>query len=82
MKKVINPELNKDIEIILKEIGSRIREQRKSVAGNYEDFAKEHGFNKVTVSRIEQGKNSSLKSIITFARVLNIKLEDLFKGLQ
>lgn len=81
MKSATDTELNSDIDNILKEIGSRIRTKRKMVNKNYEDFARTHNFNKVTVSRIEQGSNSSLKSIIIIARTLDIPIEELFKGI-
>ena len=81
MKSATDTELNSDVNNILKEIGSRIRTKRKMVNKNYEDFAHAHNFNKVTVSRIEQGSNSSLKSIIIIARSLDIPIEQLFKGI-
>ena len=80
--KEIDPQLTSDIEKILKEVGSRIRSKRKIISKNYENFAEEYHFNKITVSRIEKGENSSLKSIITLARAVGIKIEDLFKGIQ
>lgn len=82
MKKEVDPILTADIEQILKEVGTRIKSHRKLKSNNYEDFAKEHFFNKVTVSRVENGENSSLKSIIILARAVGIKIEDLFKGIQ
>lgn len=81
MKAATNTELSSDVNQILKEIGSRIRTKRKMVNKNYEDFATAHNFNKVTVSRIEQGLNSSLKSIIMVARALDTPIEELFKGI-
>lgn len=82
MKKKLDPRLTEEIEQILKEIGSRIKAQRKLVSNNYEDFARDHNVNKVTLLRVENGENSSLKSIITLARVVGIKIEDLFKDIQ
>jgi len=82
MKKKSDPRLTEDINQILKEIGSRIKSHRKQIANNYEDFSRNHNFNKVTLLRIENGENSSLKSIITLARAVGIKIEDLFKDIQ
>lgn len=82
MKKEISPEQTAVIERVLKEIGNRIKTKRKELSPNYEDFAYDNGFNKVTISRIEQGKNSSLKQIIIVAEALGMKLEDLFKGIK
>ena len=71
-----------DTNLILKEIGSRIRERRKLLASNYEKFAHIHNFNKVTISRIENGENFTLTSLIQVLRVLDISLEDFFKGIK
>ena len=71
-----------DIEPILKEIGSRIRAHRKFVAKNYEHFAEEHNFNKVTISRIENGENFTMTSFIRVLRVLDISIEDFFKDIK
>lgn len=82
MKKEIDPKLTADIEHIIKEVGSRIKSQRKLIRNNYEDFARDYNLNKVTISRVENGENSSLRSIIILARAVGIKIEDLFKGIQ
>ena len=81
MKKEIDPQLTADIELIIKEIGSRIKSQRKLIRNNYEDFARDYSLNKVTISRVENGENSSLRSIIILARAVGIQIEDLFKGI-
>lgn len=81
MKSVTPIELSSDVNHILKEIGSRIRKKRKLAYRNYEDFARIHKFNKVTVSRIEMGSNSSLKSIIMVSRALEIPINELFNGI-
>lgn len=71
-----------DIAPILKELGAKLRTQRKSVAKNYEDFAKDHNFNKVTISRIENGENFTMSSLIQVLRVLDIPIEDFFRGIK
>jgi hypothetical protein len=82
MKTITDPELAFDVNQILKEVGSRIRSKRRLVYKNYEDFARIHKFNKVTVARIETGSNSSLKAIIMVSRALDIPIEELFTGIQ
>lgn len=72
----------KDIDLILKEIGMRVKARRKFQTSNYETFAKEHHFNKVTISRIEAGENFNMTSLIQVLRVLDISLEDFFKGIR
>jgi len=71
-----------DVDLILKEIGSRIRMRRKSLAKNYEDFADDHDFNKVTISRLENGENFTMKSLVQVLRVLDVSIEDFFKGIK
>jgi transcriptional regulator with XRE-family HTH domain len=68
-----------EIDLILKEIGARIRTKRKEHESNYEVFAKKHDINKVTLQRIESGTNSSLKTIIQVADAVGLKLDELFK---
>ena len=62
----------------LKEIGARVRSIRKQQYKNYEDFAQQHGFNKVTISRLEQGENVSIKTIVVVLIALNTSLNDFF----
>lgn len=72
-----------DIDTVLKTVGERLRKKRKDNNDNdYVKFAEKHGFPKMTVYRIEHGKNSNLKSIILFARAVNMSLEDLFDGVK
>jgi len=71
-----------DIALILKEIGKRVKARRKLQTNNYETFAKEHHFNKVTISRIEAGENFTMISLIQVLRVLDISVEDFFKGIK
>ena len=82
MKKIKVPEIQTDVEQILKDIGVKIRTHRKSIAKNYEDFAFDHNFNKVTISRIENGKNYTLSTLIKVLHTMNISLEDFFKGIR
>lgn len=82
MKKNSEPVTPIEIDNILNEIGLRIRLKRKSMSTNYEDFARDHNFNKVTISRIENGENYTLKTLILVARTIGISIEDLFKGIR
>lgn len=73
---------SEEIDVKLKEIGAKVRVHRKSVSGNYETFARDNGFNKVTISRLETGENFTMSSLIQVLRVLDISLEDLFRGIK
>ena len=71
-----------EINLILKEIGAKVRTHRKVPYKNYEEFAKTFEFNKVTISRLENGENFTMSSLIQVLRVLDISLEDFFKGIK
>ena len=74
--------MKKDVDPVLKEIGAKIRAQRKLISKNYEDFAREHDFNKVTISRLENGENFTMSILIQVLRALDISLEDFFRGIK
>ena len=69
---------NKTADETLKKIGERVRNIRKSQYKNYEEFAKVHGFNKVTVSRLEQGENVTIKTLIEVLSALNVPINEFF----
>lgn len=67
---------------VLDEIGSRIVRARKSKGVSQEALAGETGLDRVAIGYIEQGRRRpSVSTIVKIAKGLNIKLEDLFKGL-
>ena len=73
---------SEEIDVILKEIGAKVRTHRKSAFKSYESFAKAYQFNKVTVSRLENGENFTMSSLIQVLRVLDISLENFFNGIK
>ena len=73
---------SEEIDLLLKEIGAKVRTLRKSAFKNYEDFAKTYQFNKVTISRLENGENFTMTSLVQVLRVLDISLEDFFNGIK
>jgi len=62
----------------LKEIGEKVRSIRKQQYKNYEDFAKAFKINKVTISRLENGENTTLMTFIEVLSALNVTLEEFF----
>ncbi len=68
-------------DLILKRIGTKVRELRKKQEKNYEEFARKHRINKVTLQRLETGQNFTMKSLIEVLGVLEISLEDFFSNL-
>ena len=73
---------SEEIALLLKEIGAKVRTHRKSAYKNYEDFSKAYQFNKVTISRLENGENFTMTSLVQVLRVLDISLEDFFTGIK
>jgi len=73
-----NPQDNAADEI-LSRIGLKVRELRKRQEKNYEDFARKHRINKVTLQRLETGKNFTMKSLIDVLRIMGISMDEFFK---
>jgi transcriptional regulator with XRE-family HTH domain len=68
-----------DIDQKLKEIGKKVRIRRKVIAKNYEDFAKAHKINKVTLLRIENGDNYTMSSFLRLLNLIGVSIEDVLK---
>ncbi len=65
-------------DVILQEIGERIKETRISKKLSQKELAEAAGVQRVLVSRIENGNNFNLATLIKLLRALS-KLEDLDK---
>ncbi|MBS2212227.1 helix-turn-helix transcriptional regulator [Carboxylicivirga mesophila] len=68
-------------QLILKRIGALIRQKRKAVSNNYENFAEMHKINKVTLSKIERGENFKFSTFLQILSALDIGLDDFFTEL-
>ena len=67
-------------EIILKKIGDRISELRKTAGKSQSVFSYEMGWDNPNLRKIEKGKtNPTVKTLIKIADVLNISLSELLK---
>lgn len=63
-------------------IASRLKELRKDKGySNYEHIAFELGMSRSAYWRLETGVNFELKTLIKICKLLNITLEDFFKGI-
>jgi transcriptional regulator with XRE-family HTH domain len=78
MKQKEIPESDK---LMLKKIGILIRQKRKVVSNNYEDFADLHGINKVTLLKIERGENFKFSTLLHVLNALDVQLDDFFSEL-
>ncbi|NDV79696.1 helix-turn-helix domain-containing protein [Dysgonomonas sp. 511] len=66
----------------LAEIGNRVRALRKANTNlSAEDFANEKGFDRVQYSRIENGANITMKTLLKVVDAHNMTLEEFFSNL-
>jgi len=66
----------------LAQIGNRIRTLRKANTNlSAEDFANEKGFDRVQYSRIENGANITMKTLLKVVDAYNMTLEEFFSDL-
>ena len=67
----------------LKAIALRLKELRKSKGySNYEHIAFELGMSRSAYWRLETGANFELKTLIKICRLLDVSLEEFFKGIK
>lgn len=71
-------EITPEVQHRLNQIGALVRKHRKRMCRNYEDFAFKYNFNKVTLQRIETGKNYTMSSFIQLLNILDVTEEDFF----
>jgi transcriptional regulator with XRE-family HTH domain len=75
-----NPKPNQDE---LKAIALRLKELRKAKGySNYEHIAFDLEMSRSAYWRLETGANFELKTLIKICRLLDISLEDFFKGIK
>lgn len=67
----------------LQAIALRLKELRKSKGySNYEHIAFELGMSRSAYWRLETGANFELKTLIKICRLLDVSLEEFFKGIK
>lgn len=63
-------------------IANRLKELRKEKGySNYEHIAFELGMSRSAYWRLESGVNFELKTLVKICKLLNITLEEFFKGI-
>ena len=66
----------------LQAIATRLKELRKSKGySNYEHIAFELGMSRSAYWRLETGVNFEMKTLIKICRLLDVSLEEFFKGI-
>jgi transcriptional regulator with XRE-family HTH domain len=82
-KKTSLKEPDKVIDKKLKSVGNKLKKLRKEAGfTNYENFAFEYDFNRVSYGRIETGVNITLKSLIRVLEIHKITLNEFFKDIE
>ncbi|MFZ4799330.1 MAG: transcriptional regulator [Bacteroidia bacterium] len=69
-------ELNEDITQQMKKIGAKVRELRKQQEPNYQKWALINGINKVSLARLENGENVTMKLLLSILHKLSISYHD------
>lgn len=65
-----------------KKIGARLRQLRESTGLSQEKFANEYEINRRLMSRIENGTNFQINTLVEFCRAFNITLQEFFAGIE
>lgn len=81
MKELSITEPLNDIEQQIKRMGARIRELRKHQEPNYLRWSEQHGVNKVSLLRLENGENFTMKSLLTILMKLGVSYQEFNQGL-
>lgn len=67
----------------LKQIGERLKELRKAKGyNNYEHIAFDLQMSRSAYWRLENGANFELKTLIRVCKLLDVSLEEFFKGIK
>ena len=69
-------------EEIQRKIGNRIRQLREATGLSQEKFANQHELDRRQVSRIENGTNFEINTLVDFIRALDITIQEFFEGIK
>lgn len=75
----MNKKITEEHQKILNHIGYLIREYRLSEGWSQKIFSEYSNLSRQSISRVENGKNISLLTLIEIVITLDIKLSDLFE---
>lgn len=65
-----------------KKIGARLRQLREATGLSQEKFANEHEINRRLMSRIENGTNFKIDTLVQYTYALSITIQDFFAGIE
>ena len=76
------PSLLEEQEEIQKKIGVRFRQLREATGLSQEKFANEYNLDRRQVSRIENGTNLEINTLVAFIRPFDISIQEFFAGIE
>lgn len=76
------PSLEDEQEEIQKKIGLHLRKLRVETGLSQEKFANEHEINRRLMSRIENGTNFKIGTLVQYLRALDITYKEFFAGME
>jgi ribosome-binding protein aMBF1 (putative translation factor) len=74
------PSLEDEQKEIQIKIGKRLRQLREATGLSQERFANEHNLNRRLMSRIENGTNFKIDTLVQYIRALDVTLQEFFAG--
>jgi ribosome-binding protein aMBF1 (putative translation factor) len=75
------PSLLDEQEEIQKKIGAHIRRLREKTGLSQEKFANQFDLDRRQISRVENGTNIEINTLVSFIRALDISLKDFFASI-
>ena len=82
MKSKDRPSLLEEQEEMQKKIGIRLRALREVTGLSQEKFANHHGLDRRQISRVENGTNIEINTIVQYCYALEITVQDFFAGIE
>ena len=82
MKSKYRPSLLEEQEEMQKKIGIRLRQLREATGLSQEKFANHHGLDRRQISRIENGTNVEINTIVSYCRALEVTVQEFFIGIE
>jgi transcriptional regulator with XRE-family HTH domain len=69
-------------EEMQKKIGARLRELREKTKLSQEKFANHYDLDRSQISRVENGTNIEINTLVSFIRALDISIQEFFAGIK
>lgn len=76
------PTLLEEQEEMQRKIGIRLRQLRENTGLSQEKFANHHTLDRRQISRVENGTNVGINTLVQYCRALDITLQEFFAGIE